>query len=171
MNPFSVHERASAFDDLPPSPRVDLVPLQAGEPLPERLTVASTARVGRVLADWIIALTRDQHLVEPDAVSFYPTRAHVWFRDENALGTTIAWAEQLDAEFPAIMQVDRFGDRHAIVITGTVTHVEVLLHVVTKAALPDRALDLAELRRHIDADRYTRGVSDVPAVLPEGAAQ
>ena len=153
---------------------IELVPVQAPAPIDPLPVVASTAHVGRIVTDWVVGLTRDNRLAEPDSVRVYPDRAFVDFSDHTALTTAVAWAEQLDAETDIDVVLDVVGTddtaRTAVSLIGRVCGIEVWLHVSTRAQL-SAAPDLAELRRRGDADRACRAIDETAAENQDGGEQ
>lgn len=122
----------------------------------------SSAYVLRVVSDFVADLVGHRHFTEPEHVSAYAGRAHLYFRDDTALQTAIAYAEQLDTTAAsARVQVDQSGDWCGVRIAGHVRGVETWLHVVSRAKLPSWPT-VDELRRHIDADRACRACGEQP---------
>lgn len=142
---------------------IDLIPVQAPAPIDPLPVVASTTHVGRIVTDWVVGLTRDNRLAEPDSIRVYPDRAFIDFSDHTALTTAVAWAEQLDAGSDVDVVLDVFGAgdtaRSSVSLIGRVCGIEVWLHVSTRAQLTAHP-DLAELRRRGDADRACRAIDE-----------
>jgi hypothetical protein len=147
----SIHDRAAAFDEAP-GPRGDVPPSPRG--------VRSSAYVLRVVSDFVADLVLHQHFAEPESTSANADRGHLYFAGDDALAVAVAYAEQLDATAStAQVHVHQDGQWTGVRVAGHVRGVETWLHVVTRAKLPTYPT-VDELRRHIDADRACRAMTD-----------